>query len=344
MNKRNLILASVGLIAAAILVFAFWPAQNTRSLRLGLAPYQDLAMIVNIKPLGLEKRYGTSVDLVTLGWEDILPSVATIGRGLDIGFGSYAEYLTKFQNLNKGSNDPVLFIFPLYVFKGGAFVTFKPDFPVLAADDVGNKALATKILAGKIGAQKKSIYEMMVYRLATVNGIDPASVQLIDTPLDQGFIAAQQGSLDLASAGLTQITEAQRRNGRVVFNMDDLKFADFTGFIVKKSVYEARRQDINNVIRMWFDCVNYVYSDPDKNSAESLKYLNSQASTHYSLDEYKQALSQEYLPRSLDEAEREFVSSSGKFPYRGIQTAMIQYLIQQHVIQSAPAVPDFIQP
>lgn len=344
MKRSHLAFAALTIVVAAVLAFVFWPASNSRSLRLGLAPYQDLAMIVNIKPLGLEKRYGTDVDLVTLPWEEILPSVATLGRGLDVGFASYAEYLTKYNNLNAGATDQVLFIFPLYVFKGGAFVTFKPDIPRLGPNDIANKELVAKILAKKIGAQKKSIYEMMIFRLAALNGTDPRTIQMIDTPLDQGFVAAEQGSLDIASAGLTQITEVQRRNGHVVLTMDDLKFADFTGFIVKKSVYDAREKDIKNLIRMWFDCVDFVYTDLDKNSQASLAYLNSQASTRYTLDEYKRALSQEYLPRSLAEAGKEFVDDGGKFPFRTIRATVLQYLVQEGAIQTSPQVPDFIQP
>lgn len=344
MRARNLAFAALGVIVAAAVAFSFWPSSRSNALRVGLAPYQDLAMIVNIKNLGLEKKYGTEVDLVTLAWEEILPSVATLGRGLDVGFGSYAEYLTKFENLNEGAADPVLFIYPLYVFKGGAFVTFRPDVPTLKPEDLTNKEMVSGLLKRRIGAQKSSIYEMMIFTLASRNGIDASAIQLIDTPLDQGFIAAQQGSLDLASAGLTQITEAERRNGRIVFAMGDLKFADFTGFIVKKSVYEARQKDIKNLIRMWFDSVNYVYDDLDKNSAASLSYLNSQASTRYTLEEYKRALSQEYLPRSLAEASREFVEDSGRFPFRAIRSAMIAYLLQRGVLKKAPTVPDFIQP
>ena len=301
-------------------------------------------MIVNIKPLDLEKRYGTQVDLITLPWEEILPSVATFGRGLDVGFASYAEYLTKYNNLNAGTTDPVLFVYPLYVFKGGAFITFKPDIPTLTPKDITNKEIVAQILNKKIGAQKKSIYEMMIFTLASKNGIDPHRIQLIDTPLDQGFLAAEQGSLDLASAGLTQITEVQRRDGHVVLTMDDLKFADFTGFIVKKSIYDARERDVKNLIRMWFDCVNFVYGDIDQNSAASLKYLNSQASTRYTLDEYKRALSQEYLPRSSSEAQQQFVDDGGRFPVRGIRAAIMQYLIQEGVMQRSPNVPDFIAP
>jgi len=88
----------------------------------------------------------------------------------------------------------VLFVFPLYVFKGGAFVTFRADLPSLTAASVSDKPTVSKILATKIGAQKNSIYEMMIFRLAQLNDVDPKKLQLIDTPLDQGFIAAEHAA------------------------------------------------------------------------------------------------------------------------------------------------------
>ena len=185
MRKLYLISATLAVLIAIALAVTFWPTTSSQKLRVGLAPYQDVAMIVNVKPLGLETKYGTEVDLITLPFEEILPSVATSGRGLDVGFASYAEYLAKYNNLNAGDADPILFIYPLYVFKGGAFVTFRPDVPRLTSQNIKDRPTIARLLGMKIGAQKKSLYEMMIYRLATLNGIDPATIQLIDTPLDQ---------------------------------------------------------------------------------------------------------------------------------------------------------------
>jgi len=345
--KRGLValLAAILIaILAGVGITAFWSSSGSSPLRLGLAPYQDLAMIVNIKPLGLDKKYNTQVELVTMGWEEILPSVATLGRGLDVGFASYVEYLTKYNNINAAGADPLLFVFPVYVFKGGAFVTFRDDVPQLTAANIRDKSIVSQFLNKKIGAQKSSLYDMMIFRLSRLNDIDLKSVQLIDTPMDQGFLAAQQGSLDIASAGLTQLTETLRRGGRSVLTMDDLQFADFTGFVVKKSVYEKRKKEVDDLIRMWFDCVDFVYSDIDKNSKDSLAYLNGAASTRYTLEEYKLALSQEYLPRTLSEAKQEFLSENGKFPYQTIGRTAVDYLLLQGTVRVAPPIGPFIDP
>src|SRR5437588_3320535 len=82
------------------------PSSERPSISVAISPYQDIAMIVNIQQLGLEQKYNLSVKLDTMAWENILPAVASSGRTDDIGFGSYAEYLTKEQNLNPSGSDP----------------------------------------------------------------------------------------------------------------------------------------------------------------------------------------------------------------------------------------------
>jgi hypothetical protein len=73
--------------------------------------------------------------------------VASAGRTVDVSFGGLIEYLNKVHTINAGSPDPVLFIFPLYAFKGGALVTFNPKVPnltQLAADRPNVEELATE--------------------------------------------------------------------------------------------------------------------------------------------------------------------------------------------------------
>jgi ABC-type nitrate/sulfonate/bicarbonate transport system substrate-binding protein len=329
-------------VAGAALFFIYSTAKSD-AIRLGISPYQDLAMIVNAEPLGLDKKYGTRLELVTMAWEDILPAVASAGRAIDMGFGGYIEYITKYENINAGSSDPILFLYPAYAFKGGTFITYNKEVPKLdraTLEDHRSEAVR-RWLGFRIGAQRGSVYEMMLFHLASTHGIDFGNVNVVDTPLDQGFLAAEQGSLDIATAGLTQLTEAERRGAQAVLTMDDLGFADLTGFIVKKSVYEVRRKDVENVVRMWFDSVAYVFADIDRNSKNSLAYLDRNASTRYTLQEYKKALGQEYFPTTLAEAKAQLIDPSGRFSAELIGHAAVQYLVQKGTIKRPVPLPQF---
>lgn len=130
-------------------------------LRMGISPYQDTAFLVNAKPLGLEKKYGTRLELLTLSWEEILPAVASAGKTVDAGYASLTDYLTKSENLNSGSDDSVLFIYPLYVFEGYGFVSFNKSVPELNHHSINDPALVKKFLSYKIGVPKSSMGQML---------------------------------------------------------------------------------------------------------------------------------------------------------------------------------------
>jgi ABC-type nitrate/sulfonate/bicarbonate transport system substrate-binding protein len=344
-SKALLILLATGAIIA---LGALWLLpqrhQANNTLSVAISPYQDIAMLVNADPLKLTTKYGVHLKLVTMAWEDILPAIASAGPTVDVGFGSLTEYLTKYAKLNNGNSDPVLFIQPLYVYKGGGFITFNPDIRPLDAKSLEDKAMVSKFLQYRIGAQKQSIYEMMIFTLAQRANVPVTSLKLIDTPLNDGLLALQSGSLDITSAGLTQLTEAQKRGGRMVLSMEDAGFADVTGFITRKSVLDTKRTELENLIRIWFDCVGYVMSDMQANSKVSLDFLSKNAATQYTFDQYSTALSQEYLPRSLPELKSGLLTPGSKYDFVRIGGDISDYLLANKIITTKPPIPSPLLP
>jgi hypothetical protein len=332
----------LGLISLFLIIIISCKVGKREKLVLAISPYQDLAMIVNIENLNLEKRYNTQIELQTMVWEDILPAIASSGRTVDVGFASLNEFLTKENNINKNANDSLLFIYPAYIFKGGAFISFDKEVPILKIDNMSDSVIVKQFLSNKIGAQKNSLYEMMLYTLALRNNININELKIYDTPLNDGILAAQNGSVKIACAGLTQLTEAKKYNARVVLSMDDFGFADATGFVCKQSTLKSKKKEIEALINMWFDCVDYVMEDIDNNSKFSLKYLDEKAATKYTLDQYKTALSQEYFPKTIEEVKKEIISDSGKYSYRRISEDVSNYLITNKIVDNKPAIPQFI--
>ena len=326
-----------------LLLYTSRPSQST-SIKIAISPYQDIAMIVNIKNLNLEEKYGTSVDFYSMNWEEIMPAVTSAGQTVDIGFGSLTEFLTQYSNLNKNTKDPILFVYPAYIYKGGGFMTFNNDIPEINKESVLIDSILQEFLSYKIGAQKNSIYEMIIFSLAKKANVPYKNIKLLDVQLNDGFLAAQgkNPDIDITSVGLTQITEGLKHGGRLVLEMENIGFADITGFICKKSTYEKNKEAIENVIRMWFDCTRYVLSDIDNNSAYSRDYLDKNAATQYTIEQYKTALGQEYFPITIPEAEKQIVSDSGIFPYKRICADIIDYLKDNRIIVDSIPCPEFI--
>ncbi len=341
--KKLAIWAILAFCAAVGLYFLLRPkASSERSITVAISPYQDIATIEVIHSLGLDKKYNLDVTLQSMAWEDILPAMASNGKTADIGFASYTEFITKENDLNRGSSDPLVFVYPAYVFHGGAFISFEPNVPILDAAGLKDPAKVQQFLNLKIGAPKSSLWEMMIFSLARRSGRDIKSVKVFDSPINDSLLATLHGSLDVGGAGLTQMTEAKKQGGHVALDMDTLGFADITGFVCRQSTLTNRRAAVEGVIRMWFDSSNYVMSDLDNHSQVPLDYLRKNSATQYTLDQYKTALSQEYFPRSLSEARQEIIGGGGKYNSEKIGEDVVEYLKAVKNVADAPTVPHFL--
>lgn len=124
----------------------------------------------------------------------------------------------------------------------------------------------------------------------------------------------------------------------------DTGFADIVGFICRQSTLNERRADIEALVRMWFECVDHVMADLEKNSAHSLTYLRQNAATQYTFEEYAAALSQEYLPRSLAALDDGLLRPSSPYDIERITREIIDYLIANDLVTDRPPPPDHLLP
>lgn len=349
-QKKITLFLSLALLAIPFLVSCSGQKKKSESccsnktLKVGIAPYQEMALIMAYKNLGLEEKYGVNLEILTLQWEELLTSVASAGHTIDVGFGSLSDFLAKREQLNTEKDDPVLYLFPAWVFHGGGLITFNKDVPEINTDNLKDKAVLRKFLSYKFGVQKNGCCHTMLWKLSKLANVPFSQVKITDTTLNDGFLAAQHGSVDMAGAGLTQRTEAVRREGRVVLTMDTLGMMDPGGFVCKKSVYEKNKEAIHKLIHIWFDSAGYVLSDLKNNSKDTLAYLDAKSSTKYTLDELKAALAQEYVPASVEEAEKEIISGKGKYSFAKSYEDVCKYLADQGITKSETKQPELISP
>lgn len=345
MTKSRLMFIFAAITACTCIAACFsLPGKNStsqsetpdRELRVAIAPYQDMAMLMNIQSLGLEKKYNTRVKLITMAWPDLTPAVAASSNGADVAFASLIQFISQEHSLNSGSSDPIVFFYPAYVFKGGGFVSFNPSVPAFTARDLNDRKTIDRFLKFKIAAQKTSSYEMLISRLARKRDIALKNVQLFNIGSEDGLLAAINGSVDVTSAGLTQKNEAVRRGGRVVLSMEDMNQVDIAGFIARKSTLENRRKEIESLLQMWFDSSSYVLSDLPNHSKQSLDYLRKSSSTRYTIDDYRNALNQEFFPRSVADAEKAIIKKDGKYHYRDVVDDCVAYYLETGAIKKRP--------
>lgn len=322
---------------------AITTSEEKAPLRVAIAPYQDMAWLANIKDLKLEDKYKTKIQLLTMPWEDIIPAIASAGSAADVGFASLCDYLAKEKNLNSKTNDPVIYIYTTWAFYGSGFISFNPSVPEITAKTVTNKDLLKQFFKFRIGVQKNSCNHMLLWDLARRANVKLANLPITDITFNDGLFAADNGSLDIAgSAGLLQQMEAIKRHGRVVLTLEGLEVNAPAGIICKRSTYEKRKKDINAFINMWFDCVNYVLSDIDNHSASSLAYLKANSATAYPPSIYKKSLELEYFPRSIEEANKEIISDTGKYSIKKATEIINQYLVDIGQISTPKQTPQLI--
>ena len=192
-RMKNTLLGVISVLALALALIACRsddkPAQQASTpLRVGISAYQDIAMLTTYKSLGLDTKYGVQLDLVTLDWEKIVPSLASAGRTVDVGFGSLIEFLTKYQNINTEGTDPLVFVFPAYVFKGGGFVSFNNAVPNLDSQVPPPQNTVKRFFTFKVGAQKNSMFDMLLFSVSQRAGIPRDKVHIIDTTMSDGLL------------------------------------------------------------------------------------------------------------------------------------------------------------
>lgn len=342
MILRKTTLIALALLVTSVLGIEVCPAQQKPPrvtnpvLKVGIAPYQDMALLRNVAPLSLDKKQGIHLELLSMVWQDLTPAVASAASSVDVVFASLLQFITQEHSLNAGSSDPVVFFYPAYVFKGGAFVTFNKDVPTLSKADLADVDKVKKFLTFRFAAQKTSSYEMLLSELARKVGLTLKDLKLTDIGAEDGLLAADNGSVDVTSAGLTQKNEAIKRGGRVVLEMADMGQVDIAGFIAKRSTLQNKRKEIIAFLKVWPEAIAYTLSDIKNNSDHPLEYLRRNSSTKYTIEEFTNALSQEVLPMTLQDLNDKVIAPGSLYDYRYVVDTAVAYYLETGQLKEPP--------
>lgn len=336
-QNKKIVLVIVALVMLVVVAFFATSKNNTKQpLKVGIAPYQDMSLLFNAKSESFQKKYNLDLKFITLSWQDLIPATSSATDSLDIAFSSITDFISNERNINRNTDDPLVFIYPAYIFLGGSFVSFNPDVPVITRDDLNNREKLRNFLSHSFASQVKSSYDIMLYRVAEDAGVNFKDINITNIDSGEGLLAALNGSVDATGAGLTQRNEALEKGGRVVLTMEDLGFVDVAGFVVKRSVLDKRGEEIKNFVKLWYDSIDYVMSDVDNNSADSIDYLDKQSSTNYTVDSFKQALSQEFFPHNIAEVNKTVLSPGSKYDFQKIKASLVSYMLDKKIIDEEP--------
>jgi ABC-type nitrate/sulfonate/bicarbonate transport system substrate-binding protein len=119
------IIAVVAVVLAGAASLFYWssiPGGRSATIRYGISPFQDTAMPVLGEAYGLYRKNDLNVQLVTVPWEDIVPSLASGGGTVDVAIGSINTFLPRAENIDVVGGGDVVFYEPFYVFKGASLM------------------------------------------------------------------------------------------------------------------------------------------------------------------------------------------------------------------------------
>lgn len=339
MKKSHVIV--LGIIILAVLIFIITKQNDTgtigdRVLKVGIAPYQDMALLMNADRENIEKKHDLNVEYTTLAWEDLVPAVSSAQDTIDVAFASLTWFVTNERNVNKNTTDPLVYFYPGYIFLGGSFVSFNPNVPVITKADLNNPEKLKSFLKLRFAAEEKSFYEQMLFILAQKAGVDFKTVKITHIGLADALLAAINGSVDVVEAGLTQRNEALEKNGKVVLDSADMGLADISGFVAKKSVLKEKKAEIEDFMKIWFDSTNYVLSDINNRAAEPIAFLDATSATKYTVESFRQALAQERFPRNIAEVRTLILNEGSEWDFKALQKSLTDFQLTNGIIIEAP--------
>ncbi len=307
-------------------------------IRYGISPYQDTAMPKVAEGMGLYEKYGLNVELITVAWGDIVPSLSSAGKSVDVALGSINTFLPRAENINVKGGGDLVFYFPFYVFKGATLMMhgdsgMKPlsEFLKQYPSD-RNRAVRETMnqLRGKtVAVPNGTPYEQMLLAALKIAGMSQKDdIDRRNVKLANALYAFRNGDADIIGAGVTQRTEALREGGQVFLDMETFGFAEIVGLMTTSSFAEAHKEELSKLIKIWFESVDVLLSDIDEHSEYVLRYLAENASTKYTLKEYKAALEFQEFPRSTEDAGALIISTDGKFHWMRTWDIVNDYLLK----------------
>ncbi len=101
MTKFTKLALFLGVLIGVVIVVAIVQRRTSRdTIRYGISPYQDTAMPKVAEGMGLYQKNGLNVELVTVAWEDVVPSLASAERTVDVAIGSINTLIPRAENIN----------------------------------------------------------------------------------------------------------------------------------------------------------------------------------------------------------------------------------------------------
>lgn len=193
-------------------------------------------------------------------------------------------------------------------------------------------------LEGKtVGYEGTVVGAFLLDRALQANYVRKSSIKLIDVHADNWLSAFKEKSVDaLVCFNPVATTLLNEEEGNLLFNSAEMPFEIIDVLIFAESFYDDNKTAITNIVKTWFDALNYLDTNLDK-GAEVISSVK-----NISPDEYKQGLKGLIAP-DLKVNKAVFDAKSDKNIYKYSQV-IVNFMISKALLSKRINTTDLFQP
>lgn len=262
------------------------PPQAVTTIRLGISPFQDTMLPIIAEQKGWFDEAGLDVQLSTLGWDAIMPAVAS--GAVDVAINN----TTGVVSVATRAPD-VVYWYGWNPFTEGSALMGRPDIGLKTVDELvasgvpyeDARAQAFEQLKGKtiVTTMATDMGKQVTAALESV-GIDMADVTVVDMNPDQGLAAFLSGTGDVYLGGIPQRTRATSEGMIVVASGPDLAPPPINGFVTTGEFANAHQDAMLALMNVMFRIVRYCNANTDECGQIITDELNTQTGAELTVE------------------------------------------------------------
>ena len=251
---------------------------------------------------------------------------------------NYYDYLQSVQKLTAGEIDANQQTLSDTII--GLAEPASPDLVIILSTDLsyggdaiivrsGIKSLAD-LKGKKIATERGGIDHFLLLLGLKKAGINPKDIQLIN--LDQRASVASfiEGQVDAVGVYIPYSKEALKRPGsRVLFSSRDFPQAIPSHLVVHRKIIDERPEDVQALVKSWFDTLKVVRQDPEKSYKSMANYIG------VSVGEFKSYNSEIKILSLADNLKSFSLSGNGGF-LPVVAEEMSKFLLANGIIKTRP--------
>lgn len=301
-RKRSLLLLLACTLAAACIGAAQAYADPTR-LRLGIGPYVDTTRLLRGVAEGEFTRRDVALQVVRTPWEANFDYL--VSDTLDVAMASLDEFVAKQKNLEK-LKEPLVFFLPAWRFIGLGLYT-KGRIKPLSEFRTGTRQERTRDFLSQLEGKIIALPEGTAFQISFLNfianaGLRAENFRIVNAAIDAGLNGLEDPNVALAAVAAQQWTEAESRGYRRALSADELGAITVTGYMVKATTYNEKREALNQFACAWYGSMRLAESDPQGTYRASSEFITSGGGKAISYADWERAGAQNVIPKDASSA------------------------------------------